>query len=940
TLVCTGIAIFVALTSAKSYTSRQTLVVRDDLVGTSFKPGRFDSFDSLKSAQETILEVSRRPQVVLAALEKVGAPALTSTSSWLSEENVQKVQGKIQLSAPNGAEFGRTEAVILTVQGSSRDRSMQFISYLLDEIDLNLRLLRTDQFDSMQQELQEAANVAEESYLIVAKDLKSFETKIGPDLGTLISLNDSQAGTNSIQIELASLTLEQRNAESDLEEVKKQIQILERVADSPEALLEVPQELLQLQPTLGSLANGLNDAILKYSISKGRFTSQNPKLRTDYRAVVDIKQRIKEKLVRTLDSLIHQKELRQDKFDRITRLVTEKRTRLSELSGMRVTYQTLRQEVDKKRDINGKAQSNLAEIQTLGVSAREVNLLSRVGEPQTEIYPDGPSNKVVVLGGLIAGLMIGIGLVMFVAPIDNPLNANPLPESTSSANAPIEQNTINEPRRRYPPQPKEDFEQDGTTLPAAYSSEHTSATEYTNAPFSSSSPSRASKSISDQIRASRTSQPFKDIRQSDQSSSTAAKPSINPAQKSHQSNENQPETISNEASLVAYLKSVNSPESQPQQPSHDALPSKTEHKDITDHEDLDAGLAKKPEDFEAVYDERSPIDNAISSLEDSGHHHPSSNIYEDDKLSELAKEISSQIVSSKSGTVRLEESEDDGSVFQVPKIDALEDADEPKLIISEVAEIDLTHPASIRNDHSSLEESTTQNRAETESFVLKDDSGGESVLEIQPHDEDNLFEHLAEQLRNQSPSPDGMPNQAEKLDFSNLQLDPEEQSSISLTEKLNQLSQQEELEDENFPLPGTGLSADNTINYEPTSSGGSTTDQSTTGLPLNTSFENSSTAEQAVGNESDPKIIGNEPEQRPAATTVDLRMLKEQLTGNTPQKPSPEISSQYDEQSDNASPEAPTSDIDKSISDLADSIRKMCERKEFDDKDDPNENDT
>ena len=133
------------------------MVVRDDLVGTFFKPGRFDSLDSLKSAQETILEVARRPQVVRAALQQVGPPALTSEEKWLGEQNIQKMQGKIQISAPNGAEFGRTEAIVLSVQQDTRDRAGKFVDYLLNEVESTLRELRGQQFESMQQELQQAS---------------------------------------------------------------------------------------------------------------------------------------------------------------------------------------------------------------------------------------------------------------------------------------------------------------------------------------------------------------------------------------------------------------------------------------------------------------------------------------------------------------------------------------------------------------------------------------------------------------------------------------------------------------------------------------------------------------------------------------------------------------------------------------------------------------
>lgn len=415
--VCTLLAVLYSLFATKTYTSRQSLVIRDNLVGTFFKPGRFDSLDSMKSAQETILEISRRPRVVRAALEKLGPPGFKG-KSWLTDQVIMETQGRIQLGAPNGAEFGRTEAVVLSVQDSSRERSHKFITLLLDEIEISLRDLRGTQFKSMQKELAQAANMAQKSYSDSAKMLKKFEGEVGPDLATLISMNDSQSGTNTLQSELTTLNAEKRRAWANLQDVEKQIQILEEVRNNPEAIMEVPQELLQLQPTMASLALGLNEAVITYSTNKGRYKPIHPRVRESARAVSDIKQQINDKLIRTLDSLNYQMELRKGKFEQVEKLVAAQSTRLGELSGMRVDHQSLKAEVMKKREINGKAQASLAEVSSLGSSASDVNLISRIDEPQTEIYADGPSNKLIVLGGMLAGLMIGIGLVLFVVPID------------------------------------------------------------------------------------------------------------------------------------------------------------------------------------------------------------------------------------------------------------------------------------------------------------------------------------------------------------------------------------------------------------------------------------------------------------------------------------------------------------------------------------------
>ena len=72
--LCTLAAAWFAL-KPKMWQATQTLQVRDDLIGESFyKPGRFDSLDSMKTAQETILHTVTDFGVVKNAMETVGPP--------------------------------------------------------------------------------------------------------------------------------------------------------------------------------------------------------------------------------------------------------------------------------------------------------------------------------------------------------------------------------------------------------------------------------------------------------------------------------------------------------------------------------------------------------------------------------------------------------------------------------------------------------------------------------------------------------------------------------------------------------------------------------------------------------------------------------------------------------------------------------------------------
>lgn len=90
--------------------------------------------------------------------------------------------------------------------------------------------------------------------------------------------------------------------------------------------------------------------------------------------------------------------------------------------------------------------------------------------------------------------------------------------------------------------------------------------------------------------------------------------------------------------------------------------------------------------------------------------------------------------------------------------------------------------------------------------------------------------------------------------------------------------------------------------------------------PLTTSIDSS--ALENDGDESAP-ATGDEPDDRPKATTVDLRMLKEQLASRMDSKPLSDILSQDDLGIPDVQSDPP---IDESIAELADSIREICQR--------------
>ncbi len=893
TVVCTVFSVGYALLGTKSYTSRQTLVVRDDLVGTFYKPGRFDSLDSMKSAQETILEISRRPQVIRAALEKLGAPAMTSQEAWLGDENISTIQGEVQISAPNGAEFGQTEAIVLSVSEKTRDRSGEFIRFMLDEIENSLRDLRSRQFKSMRQELNQAASIASRSYLEAAARLKSFEKKVGVDLSTLISLNDSQAGTNNLQSELGTLNLEQRRAWSSLQDVKKQVEILNEVNGRPDSLQEVPQELLELQPTLADLAKGLNDATLKHSRIRSRFTSSHPSVREAAFEVEDLKQRFKDKLFRAQASLNSQLENRERKYQELTNQINEKKLRLGELSSMRVDYETLKAEVGKKREINGKAQASLAEIESLGGAAENVSLIARIDEPQTDIYADGPSNKMIVFGGMAAGLFIGFGLVMFVVPVNGAmltpagsgdvtdLREGPIRNTTESGSEPV--NPLPETKR-----------------------------------------TRGSRSISEIIQAKNT------------VSENAAEP-LPPAEPAPEPTPQEevlePESVAIPEFVPPEIKATQTPTLDPTQ-----VPLDSElNEEKLDEEKLDEGIDQTGEVAHAgeplqQHEIVGPSDLGSLSVElgDIGHHHDIRS--ESEMIEDAIKSLS----------------DDD---FEMPAYFS----DEPNVVSSPrplnpepLASIQVPAVENPNTDPQIAIPSPIESQLETSETGVDSDAFLED-LKARIVQEAPLIGAVKKQQDSEPKTQDETEaSDSVDVDDSDLEYMLTEDYVLSesdlaklrigqsdtgeLVEKVNQLDQNEIIITDEFDVPIETIIETEDSLESPSAFENSSVESEPTGLPLNTSIPSSSET-TVSGYETEPSTGQTQPDNRPTATTVDLRMLKDQLSGKGQAKksePDNKRKKTLSEVLNNPDAEEPSvqesSQIDHSLTDLANSIRDMCKK--------------
>ncbi len=401
--------------ASKTFTARQSLILRDDLMGDAFKPSRFGSQEQLKSAQETVLEIARKPQVIRAVLEQLGPMGSGGHGDYPSLETIEGVQGNVMLSAPNGAEFGKTEAVVLTVKTADPERSRKFVALLLDQIDSKLNEVRLLRLDSMRSELSQASVNAKKSLETSSQRLQALEKSFGAEITTIRGLNDPQSGSG-FDLKLNQIRLEQRQAAAQLASAKEQRELLLTAKRNGGKELVTSNELLQLQPALQGVMTNLSAAMAQLAIDEGRYTSLHPELQRSRRAVQQQKRQLFNSLGTTIKGLDSQIQTLSALERRLGKSVVELETKLRTLTEQRVPYATLEEEVKKKAEVYNEVQGRLAQVQSYATSTDEVAMLTRIDKPQVSSRPDQiGASTAGMLGGAV-GLVCGLGLVILLSP--------------------------------------------------------------------------------------------------------------------------------------------------------------------------------------------------------------------------------------------------------------------------------------------------------------------------------------------------------------------------------------------------------------------------------------------------------------------------------------------------------------------------------------------
>lgn len=409
----------------EQWTARRSFLIRDDLSGTAFKPGRFDSEESRKSAQETILEIARRPLVVRSVLKKLGPESFMVGSNWISDELIENTQEAINISAPNGAEFGKTDAIVLTASASSRDRTRKFIEILSEEIISQTNRVRAMRFESMEMETDLAYKAAIQARDEAIDRLNDLDQQLGSDFGFLSIKGSQTAGVDSIKSEILQ-------KQDELEKSEAILGALQQAFNNPETASQLPSAVLVAQPTLEKTMSKLLDLLEELHVAKGRFADKHGRVREIETSIRFAQQQLYDSLTGEMAGVQAGIDLKKRQIARLNDRIEKIKARLIRFSKSRSKHLALSTQVEQLSETANTAKSAWSEIQSRTKAARMVGLLTPTDVAQVNSRPDGIGKKYAMLAGLIAGLMIGVGLIFAIAPPMKTLPTDPSASATAS----------------------------------------------------------------------------------------------------------------------------------------------------------------------------------------------------------------------------------------------------------------------------------------------------------------------------------------------------------------------------------------------------------------------------------------------------------------------------------------------------------------------------
>ncbi|MGA2797866.1 MAG: Wzz/FepE/Etk N-terminal domain-containing protein [Thermoguttaceae bacterium] len=440
-LVGLGAAIY-ALTYSDTWEASQALIVRNEAVNNDRGLGKFTQPEEMKTIQETLLEIARSRGVLEAALKQVGPPAdCIQAESWPTDRDIEACRKAVKLLPPKGAEFGKTEVFYLTVRDHDRSRAIALNEAIYDRLQTRFQQLRDAKAHSMVDELSKTASLAKADLSESTGRLAAVETRIGGDLAELRSMQDIGASDSALRRSVEEIRNQLREARTTAKSDAELLSVLHAAQDDPGRLVAAPNRLLESQPALKRLKDGLLDAQLATAKLLGTRSADHPLVKAAQETEEEIGRHLHDELALAIRGMEVEMHLNADRQKLLEDQFAAATGRLNSLAEIRAQYETQTAENRNRTALAERAEQNLAEAQAVLAGAKVASLISPIDAPDAGAKPIGPGRSIIAMSGILGGLIVGLGVVFLSLPTKA---ASSVPEENSAGTNRLSRSTLHE----------------------------------------------------------------------------------------------------------------------------------------------------------------------------------------------------------------------------------------------------------------------------------------------------------------------------------------------------------------------------------------------------------------------------------------------------------------------------------------------------------------
>ena len=414
-----GIAAAVyAVAAGPTWQASQALILRNEAANNETGPGKFSRNDEMKTIQETILELVKSRAVLLAAAKEAGPPAgAADKAAWPSDRDVQQLREAVKLTPPKGAEFGATEVFYSEVRNSDRSRAVALNRAIAAQLQAQFQQLRDLKAQSMIDEINKTVTLANADLKASLARLSQIETAVGSDLAELRVLdNDAGSGDSAIARTVTEIKSELRQARAAEQSNEQLLGLLKAAQDDPARLLATSNRLLDSQPSLRRLKDGLVDAQLRTAVLQGKMSAEHPLVLASKQTEEEIGRHLHNEVAIAARSVEGERRLNADRLATLETQLAQATDRLRRLAEVRAVYNNQLAETASRTRLLERAQQNLGEARAAHASAKAASLLTCIDVPDAGIRPVSPGRATIILMGIAGGLLVGFGVVFLTVP--------------------------------------------------------------------------------------------------------------------------------------------------------------------------------------------------------------------------------------------------------------------------------------------------------------------------------------------------------------------------------------------------------------------------------------------------------------------------------------------------------------------------------------------